>query len=150
MVNVNIREAVVADCDELSVLFNHYRTFYGKEINVELSTRFIKERLEIGDSKLFVASLEAEFCGFLQIYPSFSSLGLGRTWVINDLYVLGNFRKIGIGRNLMEYAYRQAEKSGVLSLVLETSSDNMDARNLYEKIGYHREEQFITYHKSVE
>ena len=36
---MNIRDANITDIDNLSVLFNSYRMFYGKESNIDISTK---------------------------------------------------------------------------------------------------------------
>ena len=51
---MNIRDANITDIDNLSVLFNSYRMFYGKESNIEIAKEFISSRINTNDSKIYV------------------------------------------------------------------------------------------------
>ena len=96
---INIRKANNGDLIELNELFNAYLVFYKKEIALEKSKRFLKERMEKGESEIFVAELNKKsLAGFVQLYPTFSSLNLKRTWVLNDLFIRPDFRGLGISK----------------------------------------------------
>ena len=78
--------------------------------------------------------------GFVQLFPSFSSLKAQRLWVLNDLFVAPEGRGKGVGRALMDRARRHAEETGACRLTLETMHDNHVAKALYQSLGYVREE----------
>ena len=67
--------------------FDLYRLFYGQESNLEGAKEFLKERLVNEESVVFIAFDENNPIGFVQLYPSFSSVSMERSWVLNDLYV---------------------------------------------------------------
>ena len=48
--------------------------------------------------------------GFVQLYPSFSSVSMKRTWVLNDLYVKESVRGKGFGEKLIKKAINFAEE----------------------------------------
>jgi ribosomal protein S18 acetylase RimI-like enzyme len=102
--------------------------------------RFIAERLRQGDSVIYVASSDADResapCGFVQLYPSYSSLAMRRIWVLNDLFVDPAARKRGVGRALLERARQHAVDTNAACLTLATLVDNVDAQRLYESLGY--------------
>ncbi|MGW8957668.1 GNAT family N-acetyltransferase [Paenibacillus sp. NPDC055715] len=65
--------------------------------------------------------------GFTQLYPSFSSVSMKRTWILNDLYVQEEARKQGIAQALLDKAKLHAIQSNAKSLELQTAPDNTNA-----------------------
>ena len=88
--------------------------------------------------------------GFIQIYPSYSSVSMGPIWILNDLYVDANYRQRGIGRKLMQAVKKQAETEQILRIVLSTAISNQQAQALYESEGYTQERSFMYYECNVQ
>ena len=145
--SIAVRAAAASDVDALAQLFEQYRAFYHCEPDAARAREFIGERLRNADSVILVAedTRSGSLAGFTQLYPTFSSLRMGRALVLNDLYVAEAYRRSGVARRLMDAARLFAEMSGALALSLETQRDNTSARALYESLGYHAEEDFVTY-----
>ena len=143
---VEIAAATPAEVGEVAPLFDAYRQFYGKANDVEAARRFLFARLSKGESVLFLARHEGRAVGFVHLYPAFSSVELRRVWILNDLYVAPEARKLGIGRSLMERAHELAEATRANCLTLETASDNLPAQRLYESLGWKREQEFYRYY----
>ena len=132
-----VRRAVTTDADTIAPLFDAYRQFYGKPPDLERSRAFILERLEHNESVIFVAEDESgRALGFVQLFPSFTSVQARRLWVLNDLYVSDTARGLGVGRALMNAARDHAIETGAKRLTLETMDDNERAWKLYESLGY--------------
>lgn len=55
---------------------------------------------------------------------------------LNLLAVKPFVRRTGIGCAMVEWLRKSAEVAGIASIVLEVRSDNMDARNFYERLGF--------------
>jgi GNAT superfamily N-acetyltransferase len=142
-----IREATLADVNLLAPLFDAYRQFYERPTNLELSRTFLADRLEHGDSVVFIAEENGTGLGFVQLYPLFSSTARHprRLWLLNDLFVAPGARGRGIGRELMNRARRLAEETGACGLELVTGRTNANAQTLYESLGYHRDDEFLRY-----
>jgi ribosomal protein S18 acetylase RimI-like enzyme len=136
--NQMIRPATKSDADAIATLFDQYRQFYGKPPEPERARKFIRERLERAESVILVAEGAGKLLGFVQLFPSFTSLETERLWVLNDLYVSREGRGRGIGRMLMNAAREHAVKTGAKRLTLETMDDNRVAWSLYESLGYKR------------
>ncbi len=133
-----VRPATSADADAIAPLFDQYRQFYGKPPEPERAHKFIRERLQRAESVILVAADAGKLLGFVQLFPSFTSLETERLWVLNDLYVSPEGRGRGIGRMLMNAAREHAVKTGAKRLTLETMDDNRVAWSLYESLGYKR------------
>lgn len=144
---IEVRRAHVKDLDALAPLFTAYRAFYRQPHNPEADRAFLKERLENDESVVFVAELDGEPAGFVQLYPCFSSVALKKLWVLNDLYAAKESRGRGVGTALLEHARAFAGETGAKGLVLETTPDNERAQALYEALGWQRDRH---YHYSIE
>ena len=149
--SITVRAAASSDVDALAQLFEQYRAFYECEPNASRAREFIAERLRNTDSVILVAedSRSGSLAGFTQLYPTFSSLRMGRALILNDLFVAEAYRRSGVARRLMHAAQLFAQMSGAVALSLETQRANASARALYESLGYHAEEDFVTYSLSV-
>lgn len=141
----SVRQASLADVDTIAPLFDLYRRFYGQAADLPLARAFIRERLSLLESVIFLAEdAQRKALGFTQLYPSFTSVGARRTWILNDLYVDAGLRKKGVGQALLAAARAHAQASGALRIDLATAHDN-PAQKLYEAQGYAREEGFYHY-----
>lgn len=150
MHTIHIRQVELGDIAKLAELFDLYRQFYRKPSDIEGATQFLRARIANKESVIFVGENQArDLCGFAQLYPSFTSLRMGPSWVLNDLYVAQAFRRRGMGRLLMEAVHAFAESSGVRSISLETQVDNADAQAFYKALGYEAETGFILYSKTL-
>lgn len=140
--DMSILRATIAHLDLVAPLFDAYRQFYACSPNLELAQSFLRERLERGESVVFVAVVDGRGVGFTQLYPTFTSIGAKRAWILNDLYVSPDARRMGIGRKLMEAARDMAMKTGANSLELATAKDNAVAQALYRSGGYKKDDKF--------
>lgn len=142
---MSIRRATIDELDSLTELFDSYRVFYQQESDLQGAKSFIKERLLNEDSVVFIAYDESNPVGFVQLYPTFSSVSMKRSWLLNDLYVNAAARKKGFGEKLIQKAIEFAEETGAKGLSLETGQENVTAQRLYEKIGFKKESNYFYY-----
>jgi ribosomal protein S18 acetylase RimI-like enzyme len=131
-----IRRATIEDIKSLAALFDNYRVFYRKQTDLDAAEAFLKERLLNNDSIIFVAQQENTLAGFTQLYPLFSSTRMKRIWLLNDLYVLPEFRGNGISHQLINAAKDLAIQSGAAGLLLETEKTNNIGNRLYPSAGF--------------
>ena len=136
---MSIQKATLNDLDSLSELFDLYRIFYQQKSDLSGAREFIKERLNNEESVVFIAFDENNPIGFVQLYPSFSSVSMKRTWVLNDLYVSESVRGKGFGEKLIKKAITFAKDTGAKGILLETNIENVTAQRLYERIGFTKE-----------
>jgi ribosomal protein S18 acetylase RimI-like enzyme len=152
----SVDHAEMHDLDSLVLLLDAYRQFYGKATRPGECRSFLFNRLMNEDSLIFVAAPgdaktvanrgpRHPLFGFIQLYPAFSSLALDQIWLLNDLYVIPEARRHGVGRALVETARDFLTARGDHSLVLETAPDNSSAKALYESLGFSRDSAFTHY-----
>ena len=97
---MNITQATISDLDQLFILFAQYRVFYEQPFELEEAKQYLAERLNGEESIIFIAIENKEQAGFTQLYPSFSSVGLKKIWILNDLFVSTDHRQKGIAQAL--------------------------------------------------
>ncbi|MBC3875670.1 GNAT family N-acetyltransferase [Undibacterium flavidum] len=141
---ITIQRATVNELAIVAPLFNAYRVFYQQNDDLNLATKFLNERLQREESVIFFAiDNHGNGLGFVQLYPSFSSVSARRLWILNDLFVSESARRGGVARALMNQARRFAMETGAKGLFLETGRDNFQGQALYESLGYRKNSEFF-------
>ncbi len=142
---MNIITATADHLDILAPLFDGYRVFYKQASDLEAARSFLSERFQKKDSTIFLALDEnGNGLGFTQLYPSFSSVSMQRTYILNDLYVSKAARGKGVGESLLEHAKAFAKQQGAKGLTLETAVDN-PAQKLYERLEWKKDTDVFHY-----
>ena len=136
---IKIRTATFADAEALGALFDAYRRFYGQPPAPHCAREFLQQRLRNGESRVLLAERDGAAVGFAQLYPTWSSVRLGRLWILNDLFVEQGARRQGVARALLDAAAAFAREDGAVGIVLETARDNAAARALYRGAGWREE-----------
>lgn len=143
---IHAQRADASHLDHMASLFDAYRGFYKQPSNLSQSRDFIAERIARDESAIFLALDDnGDALGFVQLYPTFSSIDAHRTWLLSDLFTTPAARGRGVGTLLMNTARGFALSTGAKGLVLETATDNFGAQRLYESLGYVRDTGYYTY-----
>ncbi|WP_076415382.1 GNAT family N-acetyltransferase [Shewanella sp. UCD-KL12] len=113
---MHIRIAIDEDLHFLTPLFDSFRKSLGKPSEPGACKEFIQSRLQENDSVIFIAFLVDVPVGFIQLYPSFSSVLLKPLWYFDDLYVSEPYRGRGIATELVNKAKELADETQVLAV----------------------------------
>ena len=148
MSTMKTRIATLDDLDVVTKLFDDYRQFYGQPECLDSSRAFMSDRLQSTDSVVLVAET-GRLAGFSQLYPIFSSVSAQRVYLLNDLFVASDFRRLGVGKLLLNASRDFAAEAGALRLELATEHDNHAAQRLYESLGYVLDTTFKRYSLSI-
>lgn len=135
--------------NEVAVLFDAYRGYYDQAPDFKGALAFITQRIEQKDSVIFVVLKGDEIIGFTQLYPIFTSLGMKRGWLLNDLYVLEEHRGMGAGKLLLDAAAAHGKATDAAWLMLQTYIANTGAQALYEREGFKKDTNSYYYYKSI-
>ncbi len=142
---MKIIKASIENLEQILPLFEGYRKFYKQLPNLEAARDFLKERFLNNDSILFMALNEDENAiGFTQLYPTFSSVSMQPTYILNDLYVDPSMRGNKVGEKLLNHAKQFAIKNNSKGLTLETDLDN-PAQKLYERLAWKKDTNVLHY-----
>ncbi|CAL96325.1 GNAT family N-acetyltransferase [Azoarcus olearius] len=148
---IHTRLATLADLDVVAPLFDAYRQFYQQDADPALAARFIRARLENGESVILLASTESQgIVGFCQLYPTFCSVEAKPIYSLYDLFVRPEARRCGAGRALLQAAEKLAAANGKARMDLTTARTNTAAQSAYESLGWVRDEVFYAYSKAVD
>ena len=147
MNEISVRRAGIDDLDALTRLFDAYRQFYEQPSDMDGARRFLGERIARMDSTIFLAEDSGDRLGFCQLFPSFTSTGMARTYILNDLFVSPDGRGRGVGKALLHAAVKFGFDEGAVRLTLSTAHENKVAQSLYAACGWKRDEDFIVFHR---
>lgn len=150
MTTITVRQVALSDLEAIVPLFDGYRQFYGRDSDLSAARDFLAARITHSESVLFIAQEGNVALGFVQLYPSFSSISLARTFILNDIFVLDQWRKRRVGSLLIEAAIEFARAAGAVRLSLSTAVTNQTAQALYQSTGWQRDEQFFYYHFAID
>ena len=141
-----VRRATLEDLEKLAVLFDEYRQFYGASSNLALSQKFLKLRLENKQSVIFIHVKDDVITGFVLLYLGFSSLACSIYYILDDVYVTPTYRRQGSAKQLIDTAILFARHENALRISLETQKSNYQSHQLYEQMGFVKDDAFQTYH----
>jgi ribosomal protein S18 acetylase RimI-like enzyme len=142
---IAVRIAGLDELESVVPLFDSYRQFYGRASDQALARSFLRERIANKESVIFLAQTDGAAAGFIQLYPSFTSTGAARIWILNDLFVAPASRGQGIASLLLERAAGFARETGAVRLGLSTAVTNHAAQALYERHGWKKDTEFLSY-----
>jgi len=142
-----IKQATLENLDELVILFEAYRHFYRQDPAKDEATQFLKERIEKKESVIFIAIDQSnnQALGFTQLYPTFTSTRMKKSWILNDLFVSEEGRGNGISKRLILAAKEHCVATKTFGLMLETERTNIIGNKLYPSAGFTKEENNFYY-----
>ncbi len=142
---MNIILATQEQLDDVVRLFGRYREFYMQKCSEIAERTFINQRLTHQDSTIFIAYEHDTPVGFVQLYPTFSSVRMQLMYILNDLYIDSAQRQKGYATALIEHAVHFSKEQGAIRITLHTQQTNSAAQQLYEKLGWVQEQEFYSY-----
>ena len=116
---------------------------------MEGAEKFIGDRLANNESVIFIAFDGPTAIGFIQLYPIFSSVGLKRAWLLNDMFIAEHARGKGAAKALLSTARGYGKQTNSGWLMLQTAIDNIPAQNLYEANGWERDNDYFVYNLNI-
>jgi ribosomal protein S18 acetylase RimI-like enzyme len=90
------------------------------------------------ENQILVAEDDGKIVGFIKIvtlvrHPLVSDI---RCSLIGNMYVLPEFRRMGVASTLMDRVFEYVKSKGVTHVRLNVRAGNAPAYNLYEKMGF--------------
>lgn len=142
-----IKKSNVTYLDQLVVLFEEYRSFCDFEPSPERTEAFLAGLMRNEESVIFIAvDPEAnKVMGFVNLYPSYSTLALQRLWILNDLGVSGDYRGKGVSKALIEKVLDFAKETDAVRVELKTEKTNTLALQLYKTMGFGIDDDNVYY-----
>lgn len=150
--HVTIRAIDKQDFPQWSVLWDGYNRFYGRSdataLPVEVTqmtwARFFDPYEPV---HALVAETEKRLVGLVHYIFHRSTIIIGPTCYLQDLFTDESLRGKGIGRALILAVYEQARVAGASRVYWHTQETNKTAQILYDKVA--ERSGFIVYRKTV-
>ncbi len=133
--------------EQLVDVVEEYRMFCGAPSCPKDTRAFFQARLDQNDAVTFIALDEADdrVMGFVNLYPSFSTLALKRLWILNDLGVSSACRGKGVAKALINGVLAFAGETDAVRVELKTQTANINAQKLYQSVGFEIDDGNVYY-----
>lgn len=140
-----IEKVTLQNFDKVLPLIKAYQEFYGvKDIDEKKNTRHFSQFIEDHTrGMLFVTEIEQRAIGFATIYFGFSSTLAEEVAILNDLYVLPEFRGKGHGKKLFNHALKAVKERDIKRIQWLTAKNNKTAQKLYDSSGANKSEWYF-------
>lgn len=141
MENVTIRRAGASDLAAIIALLADDELGRSREdVSIPLNSNYVAafHAIQADPHQLLVVAVNREHVvGTLQLsfIPGLSRLGSWRGQ-IEAVRITADHRRIGLGRNLVEWAIAQCRERGCQLVQLTTDKRRLDARRFYERLGF--------------
>jgi GNAT superfamily N-acetyltransferase len=136
--SISVRNVQKGDLTELSRLNKLFNGTY--ESPDELNRRITDPNCV---EHPLIAEINGKIIGFaaIRIIPCvFSSSPRGE---LTELFVEENYRRQGVGKELINYAEAIARDNGVNTMFILTNISNLASRSLYNSIGYRENDMIL-------
>lgn len=147
---LNIRPVVAADLPAWTPLWDGYNAFYGRKDQTALPdaiTRATWSRFLDPDEPVhaLVAESEGQLLGLAHYLFHRSTIQLGLSCYMQDLFTVAAARGKGVGRALIEAVYARAGDAGAPRVYWQTHETNAAAMRLYDQVA--ERSGFVVYRK---
>ena len=149
MPGVQTRSVAQADRPRWEALWAGYNRFYGRELPADITdttwSRFFDPAEPV---HALVAERDGELLGLAHYLFHRSTIMLGPTCYLQDLFTAEKARGQGIGRALIEAVYERARAGGAGRVYWQTHETNRTAMLLYDRIA--ERSGFLVYRRNLE
>ena len=144
---IKINEIQKKDFDEWSSLWQKYLDFYETKLSNDIFKNTFNRLInkKEGDVLGFLAFKENKPIGLVHLISHFHNWKIEKALYLQDLYVLLEYRKNGVGKKLINHVYDYADKKNLSYVYWLTQDFNLEARSLYNKVG--KVTPFIKYNR---
>ncbi|MFD1465759.1 GNAT family N-acetyltransferase [Lapidilactobacillus mulanensis] len=140
---LEIRAAVITDAESLHQV-------NAEELHYDYALAETQNRLAYiltkDWQKIFVASINGEFAGYVQVSEYLETYG-DKMANIMGLAVLSRYQGEGVGKALMHQAELWAQEIGAKGVRLNSGEERKEAHLFYEHIGYTKEKMQAKFKK---
>ncbi|HEU4415287.1 MAG TPA: GNAT family N-acetyltransferase [Candidatus Angelobacter sp.] len=132
---------------ELPTLLEMMRDFYEQQhmrFDKAIASRAVGKLLESpGQGQVYLIFRGPDLAGYFVLTFCFSLEFHGRFGLLDELYILANFRRQKLGKAVVAFAEDLCRKAGVKALRLEVGRDNKAAQSLYGGAGFTEESRHL-------
>lgn len=142
------------DLADLLPLLKGYCQFYNQTEQIPLTTdenllsisRALISNPKQEGLQLIARDIEnRKAIGFATIYWTWSTLQGGRIAIMNDLFIVEDYRGKGLADILIQECAKYARENRALTLTWQTSVDNKRAQTVYNRSGASKSDHWLDY-----
>ncbi|HEY1171560.1 MAG TPA: GNAT family N-acetyltransferase [Verrucomicrobiae bacterium] len=134
---LDVRKAKVDDVEKLLPVVEQFYAHFGFAWDTEKKRRLLKEfigRRDLGG--LWCAEKEGRMVGYASIPFYFALEFDGRVGLLDELFVLPEFRGLGSGAHMLKEIMNELPAEGINRLRLEVDERHPEAATLYARLGF--------------
>lgn len=110
-----------------------------------------KEAMSSKDEiNIFVAEYNNKVVGYANTWCVYSIWTMGKSLIIDDLYICQEYRNKGYGKEVMKYLINYAKLNRCKRVQLNAEKNNIIAQNLYKKLDFADEDMVFFMKKLYE
>ncbi len=133
---LSIRKANELDCQLIFDFLNLIADNFGYKLDSNVNVERIKESYFIKkDAEVLIGEINDYAVSFSVIYKSYSSSLCIQNLYIEELFVIQEYRKLGIGTKMFQYILALANSYGCKRLDWMCLKNNGKAISFYQKLG---------------
>jgi predicted acetyltransferase len=127
--------AKIEDCKKLAKCFVEYLEEFKIFKNVNDYEKFLKNLISDKIIEILILKEDTQIIGFICYTKTYSPISLTYTILINDLYIINNKRKQGLGSMLIEKV-EQTDENRFKKIMLNTDVNRTEITSMYLRRGY--------------
>lgn len=129
-----------ASSREIPILLGFIKSYYKLESIVFFEDKVYKALFELINSnnigRVWLIYLNNKAIGYIVLCFSYSLVSFGQDGMIDEFYIDDEYRKKGIGTQILNIVMKNSKRLGLNCLYLEISKNNITAQTLYEKLNF--------------
>lgn len=129
-----------ASSKEIPILLGFIKSYYKLESIVFFEDKVHKALIELINSnnigRVWLIYLNNKAIGYIVLCFSYSLVSFGQDGMIDEFYIDDEYRKKGIGTQILNIVMKNSKRLGLNCLYLEISKNNISAQTLYEKLNF--------------
>lgn len=102
----------------------------------EMREVFYQAMSSPNDIKIFIIEKDNNLIGYVNTWCVYSVWTMGKSLIIDDLYITKEFRNNGYGKKAMNYLIDYSLSNGFKRIQLNTEKNNIIAQTLYKELGF--------------
>lgn len=142
---MEIKELEIKELEDFAPIFDSYRQRYKQPSELEKVKQYLLKMLETASSKILLSYENEHITGFIQLYPSFSSIGLAPIWILNDFYIFSGSQKKLTATMLMDEAKKLCQATNAIRVEVNTRKENHKLHKLYKEYGFEKDYKYDYY-----
>lgn len=130
---MDLKKATLENYDELIDILTEYKHSIFESPFTQEQLNSLQNAIANESIFFFLASIDGDFVGVCSSTIGFSTFKCARIGVVEDFFILPEYRRRGIGRKLANYVFSEMEEMGIDSLWVGCADIDVEK---FKKLGF--------------